>query len=186
MPTSTPTVVARLVRPLSRAAVFSVAWLAVSQADPAGFGFGAAFVALATAASLLLTPSHDWRVRPSGLLRYLAFFLHRSLVSGIDVGLRALRPSMPLDPEFVRYRTRLGPEYARVLFANTVSMLPGTLSAGFEGDWFVSHVLDCHPSVDRDLREVEERIAHLFGLTLEPWSAERCVCADRVRDGEPR
>lgn len=186
MPTATPTVLARLFRPLPRAAVFAAVWMAISRGDPAGWTFGAAFVVLATAASLLLTPSLDWRIRPVGLIRYLLFFLHRSLASGVDVGLRAIRPSMPLDPEFVRYRTRLGPEYARVLFANTVSMLPGTLSAGFDGGWFVSHVLDCHPSVDRDLREVEERIADLFGLELEPWSPERCVCADREADGESR
>jgi multisubunit Na+/H+ antiporter MnhE subunit len=52
------------------------------------------------------------------------------------------------------------------LLADTVSLLPGTLSSGFEGDTLVLHVLDCRLPVLEDVRRVEDRIAKALGLTL--------------------
>jgi multicomponent Na+:H+ antiporter subunit E len=173
------------IRPLERAAVFAVVWWVVAEADPEGWLFGVPFVMLATFASLKLTPTRSWRIRPLGALRYAGYFAHQSILGGIDVALRAIRPSMPLDPELVEYRMRLEPEHARVLFADTVSLLPGTLSTGFEGDWLTMHVLDCGLPVEQSLRDVEERVADLFGLDLAGGESDFCTCGSRYRvDGE--
>jgi multicomponent Na+:H+ antiporter subunit E len=153
-------------RPLERAVVFALVWWVLAEADPQGWIFGIPFVLLATAASLALTPSREWRIRPLGALRYAGYFVHQSLLGGIDVSLRAMKPSMPLDPLILRYRLRLAPVHARVLFADTVSLLPGTLSSGFEGETMTLHVLDCGLDIERSLRDVEERVAGVFGLTL--------------------
>lgn len=163
-------------RPLGRAAVFAAVWWVVVEGDPEGWVFGGPFVALATFASMRLTPSRAWRLRPLGAVRYAWYFIHQSLLGGIDVALRAIRPSMPLDPELVRYRMRLEPEHARVLFADTVSLLPGTLSAGFEADWLTMHVIDCGMPVEQSLQDVEEHVADLFGLDLSGRPTHYCAC----------
>lgn len=184
MPASTSTTLTRsFLRPLRRAAVFAVVWWIVAEGDPDGWLFGVPFVALATFASMSLTPSRTWRLRPLGTLRYAWFFVQQSLLGGIDVALRAIRPSMPLDPSFVRYRMRLRPEYARVLFADTVSLLPGTLSAGFEADWLTMHVIDCRLPVEQSLRDVEERVADLFDLDL-PDQPTQCLMYDAEAMGD--
>jgi multicomponent Na+:H+ antiporter subunit E len=139
--------------------------------------FGVPFVILATFASLTLTPTRCWRIRSLGAVRYAWYFAHQSILGGIDVALRAIRPSMPLDPELVEYRMRLEPEHARVLFADTVSLLPGTLSTGFEGDRLTMHVIDCGLPVEQSLRDVEDRVADLFGLDLTGREAEFCTCS---------
>jgi len=177
MPVSSSTTLKRsLLRPLRRAAVFAVVWWVVVEGDPSGWVFGVPFVALATLASIKLTPTREWRLSPLGTLRYAWYFIHQSLLGGIDVALRAIRPSMPIDPELVQYRMRLEPEHARVLFADTVSLLPGTLSTGFEGDWLTMHVIDCGLPVEQSLRDVEERVADLFGLDLSGRPTQYCSC----------
>ncbi len=153
-------------RLLERAAVFAAVWWVVAEADPESWLFGAPFVLLATVASLKLTPSRGWRIRPLGALRYAAFFVHQSVAGGFDVALRAVRPSLPLDPEVLRYGLRLEPEHARVLLADTISLLPGTLSSGIEEDTLTMHVLDVSLPVAESMRAVEERVADLFGLDL--------------------
>jgi len=167
MPARTPALRIRFfTRPLERAVVFAVVWWVVAEADPEGWLFGVPFVVLATAASLALTPSREWRIRPLGAFRYAVYFIQQSVMGGIDVSMRAIKPSLPIDPLIVRYRMRLAPEYARVLFADTVSLLPGTLSSGFEGESMTIHVLDCELDVEQSLRDVEERVAGVFGLPL--------------------
>lgn len=155
-----------LIRLLERLAIFIVLWWVLSEGDSSSWLFGVPFAVLASWASLRLTPQRGWRIRPLGVLRFAAFFAYHSVAGGVDVALRALRPSMPLVPGFVTYPVRLGTDSARVLLADTVSLLPGTLSSGFEGDSLVLHVLDCDLPVFEDVRRVEERIASALGLEL--------------------
>ena len=161
---------------LERAVLFAVAWFVVAEADPDSWVFGVSFVALAVVLSFALTPSRTWRISTVGALRYAWYFGYQSVLGGIDVATRALRPSMPVDPELMRYRMRLEPEYARVLFADTVSLLPGTLSSGFDGDWLTLHVIDRGMDIERSLLDVEERVAGFFGLDLGGRAAELLTC----------
>ncbi len=153
-------------RPVERALLFAGVWFVVAEADLSSWTFGVPFVLVATIASLRLTPAREWRIRPAGALRYAWFFAHQSVAGGFDVALRAIRPSLPIDPKLVCYRLRIGPEHARVLVADTVSLLPGTLSAGIEEDSLTMHVLDCGLPVEEGTRLVEEHVADLFGIEL--------------------
>lgn len=160
------TTVERVLRPLQRMVLFAAVWFVVAEADASSWLFGVPFVLVATAASLKLTPVREWRIRPLGAVRYAWFFAHQSVLGGFDVAFRAIRPSMPIDPLLVRYRLRIAPEHARVLLADTVSLLPGTLSSGIEGDTLTMHVLDATLPVEESTRRVEEHVADIFGLTL--------------------
>jgi multicomponent Na+:H+ antiporter subunit E len=106
------------------------------------------------------------RVSLQGMVRFLCFFLRQSLAGGWDVAWRALHPRLPLNPGLVHYRLRLpeGPE--RILLLNITSLLPGTVSAGLEGDTLVLHALETGPEVADGMRQLEARVADLFALDL--------------------
>lgn len=159
-------------RLFERAAVFIVLWWVLSEGDGSSWMFGVPFALLASVASLKLTPERNWRIRPLGALRFAGYFAVQSVVGGIDVAFRAIRPSLPIRPGFVTCPVRLPTQSARVLLADTVSLLPGTLSSGFEGSTLVLHVLDCGMPVAEDVRRVEERIADAMGLDLIQSDAE--------------
>lgn len=153
-------------RLLERIVVFVVLWWVLSEGDASSWLFGVPFVVFASAASLKLTPKRDWRLQPLSAVRFAWFFATQSVVGGVDVALRALRPSMPLEPAFVEYPVRLPGQAARVLLANTVSLLPGTLSSGLEGDTLIMHVLDHTQPIVAEVARVEEHIAATMGLEI--------------------
>jgi multicomponent Na+:H+ antiporter subunit E len=125
---------------------------------------GAPVVVFAVLASGVLLPGVSWSL--PGIARFVPFFLWRSLYGGVDVARRALHPRLPISPELFDYRWRLPPGLPRVFMANTVSLLPGTLSAELYEEHLRVHVLDQTGTFASDLKVVEARVAGLFGLNL--------------------
>jgi multicomponent Na+:H+ antiporter subunit E len=151
---------------LRRVALFAVLWWILTGGAADSWLVGAPVVVVAAWLSLRL-----WSrplLSPLGLLRFLPWFAWQSLAGATDVALRAFRPAMPLYPGIVRYRLRLPPGAPRVMLADVVSMQPGTLSADLLDDELVIHALDARHDLPAMLRDMEPRIAAVFGLRLEP------------------
>ena len=111
----------------------------------------------------------------SGGARFMFFFLKASLISGFDVVRRALHPRLPLRPDLIVYRLSLSTETARIFMADTVSLLPGTLSADLVDADLTIHVLDRHMPVRDDLRALEMRVAAMLeadGQSLVPLKGD--------------
>ncbi|MHB1142922.1 MAG: Na+/H+ antiporter subunit E [Sulfuricaulis sp.] len=151
---------------LWRSLWFATLWWVL--AGGAAWGFGAPVIAAAVGASLALQPARRVRLRPWGLLRFAGYFLTQSPRAGLDVARRAFAPGLPLAPALLTFRLRLPEGPARTLLVNTMSLLPGSLSAGIEGNRLRLHVLDTRLPVEQELREVEARIAAMFGVELKP------------------
>jgi multicomponent Na+:H+ antiporter subunit E len=100
------------------------------------------------------------------MLRFIPWFLLQSVLGGLDVALRAFRGPRVLNPSLIEYPTRIRGPVIRVIFANTVSLMPGTLTARFHGDHLTVHVLDDAPNVTARLTEVEARVGRAFGEDL--------------------
>jgi multicomponent Na+:H+ antiporter subunit E len=142
-------------------------WLALSGLRDWALGLGFAVLGAVLAARYgLVQEPHPWR--PLRVLGFFLFFLRESLLGAMDVARRALAPSLPLAPDFVRHPMRLPGGPARTLMVSVVSLLPGTLSADLEEDGatLLVHVLarESAASVSR----LEARIAWLFDLDSSP------------------
>lgn len=147
----------------ARAFVFAILWAVLSDGD--GWGIGLPVVLIATAASWRVSPGV--RLSITGLLRFLPYFFWNSLRGGFDVAVRALHPRLPINPALTRYGLRLDDPAARIVMANTVTLLPGTLSAELEGDVLHVHVLYQRGGIATMLETLERRVADLFGQDLE-------------------
>lgn len=148
-----------------RILVFALLWWIVTDGTGSWI-FGIPVIVLATAASYHLQPARGPRLRPFALLRFIGFFLHQSLRAGIDVARRALSPALRLAPAFIEYRLRLPAGPARVFIVDTLSLLPGTLSAELRDDRLCLHVLDVGLPIEAEVRAVERHIAAVFGVEL--------------------
>ncbi|MEW6416354.1 MAG: Na+/H+ antiporter subunit E [Pseudomonadota bacterium] len=160
--------VARVRAVLWRGALFALLWWALSDGRPGSWGVGGVSVVLATMASLVLLPPVETTVSRIGLVRFLAFFFVQSLRGGVQVAGFALRPRMGLKPAFHEVPLRLPEGLGRILLANTLSLLPGTLCVELDGDRLCLHVLDDTAPTGAEVRAAEARIAHMLGLALEP------------------
>ncbi|HSK86317.1 MAG TPA: Na+/H+ antiporter subunit E [Rubrobacter sp.] len=154
-------------RAAPRVVLLALLWWVLTGGETDSWLVGSFTIAGALIVSLALLPAGGWRWTLTGVGRFVPFFLWQSLVGGLDVALRALRPARPLDPAFLEYPLGLPSDPARVFMANTVSLLPGTLSAELEGQRLRVHTLTENPKVLENLRELESRVAGLFGLELE-------------------
>jgi len=123
-----------------RAVLFALLWWILTDGAMDSWLVGAPVVLFATVVSVARLPPCSWSL--PGIARFVPFFLWRSLYGGADVARRALHPRLPISPNLVEYRWRLPPGLARVFMANTVSLLPGTLSAELADEYLRVHVLD--------------------------------------------
>ena len=143
-----------------RAVLLGLCWWAITEGEASALGVGALAVILATAFSLSLYPPAAFSL--AGFLRFVPVFLWRSLAGGVDVARRALTPRMPIQPSLVEYRTELPDGLPRVVLANVVSLLPGTLSADINGDVLCLHVLSAGAGEEASLRRLERSVARIF------------------------
>jgi multicomponent Na+:H+ antiporter subunit E len=91
-------------------------------------------------------------------------FLRQSIAAGIDVGLRALDPRLPLRPGFVVYQARLPPGTKRDAFCAIMSLLPGTLPCGpAQGNGLTIHCLDVTQPVVEQLAAEEALCMQTLG-----------------------
>lgn len=138
---------------------------------PHGIGWGLVVVGGASLAGAVALHAALGGVREPGislfrLAQFAPWFLVQSVRGGVDVARRAFTPSLPLAPDFTLYRLRLPEGPARVLFVNTISLLPGTFSARMEGDDLRVHLLADDGNATRRLADLEVRVGRLFPAAL--------------------
>lgn len=152
---------------LWRGALFAMLWWALTDGRTGSWGVGSVSILAAVILSLRLIPPVPTYVSRIGLLRFLGFFLIQSLRGGVQVAWFALRPRLALRPGVHEIPLRLPEGIGRVLLANTLSLLPGTLSVGLDGNRLCLHVLDEQADTETEVRTAETHLARMLGLELE-------------------
>ena len=156
-----------LPRVLTRLTLFALLWLVLAGTDPLSWIIGVPAVLFAAYAATRLSTLVGADPKPLQLLAFGPFFVWESILGGIDVARRVLGPRLRIDPALVSYRPRLRDPAAQVVFLDTISLLPGTLSADFRAGVAEVHALDGDASVVAGLERLERRVAGLFGEQLE-------------------
>lgn len=151
-------------RLLRRAVLFAVLWWMLVGGETASWWIGVPAVILAAAISVALVSPVTlvWYE----LFRFVPFFLMRSLLGGADVAWRAFHPGMPIDPHLIEYPIHLPPGLPRVFLANTVSLLPGTLSTALGSNYLNVHVLTRRKDILSELEKLERKVAAIFGTSV--------------------
>jgi len=149
---------------LLRLALFSLLWWVLTDGAIDSWPVGVPVVLIATLVSVMLMPPLSWSLR--GMVVFIPYFFWHSIRGGVDVAMRALNPQLPISPGLFDYRFRLPPGLPRVFMANTVSLLPGTLSVELCEEILRVHVLDETGSIKEELNMLENRLADIFGLEL--------------------
>jgi multicomponent Na+:H+ antiporter subunit E len=152
---------------LWRGFILAALWWVLAGERADSWGVGLVTIAVAATVSVVLMPVGPPRLSLVGLAAFLGFFLFQSLKGGVQVAWIALRAVPDLRPGVRVLALRLPAGAARTLLVNTMSLLPGTLSAGLAGERLRLHVLDVRLPAEAELRAIEARIAVMFGLELE-------------------
>lgn len=147
--------------------LLALLWWVLTEGDAAALGFGLPVILLALWASHLLAGDRQETWTLTGLLSFLPFFFYASLRGGLDVARRVYDPRLPISPAICEFSLHLPPGPARIFLANTISLLPGTCSVYLQAEGrLLVHALDDSRPLEGSLRQVERRVARLFGLPL--------------------
>jgi multicomponent Na+:H+ antiporter subunit E len=93
---------------------------------------------------------------------YCFWLLWQIILANIHVLKLALASNnREMRPQLVRFRTSLQSEFARYVFANSITLTPGTVTLSVEGDEFVVHAIS-RKVADELPGEMEKRVAKLF------------------------
>jgi multicomponent Na+:H+ antiporter subunit E len=153
-------------------------WLLLSaRLDPVFLGMGIGSAALVTALThRLVTRAVGPGVGgPKVLARralwfavYLAWLLSRIPPAGAQIAYHVLHPRIPIDPGVLRFRSGLSSPVARTILANSITLVPGTMTLEVDGDEFIVHAFI--PSAADDLASgaMQNRIAAAFLEPAEP------------------
>ncbi len=109
----------------------------------------------------------DFRLTPAAIvatIRYFLFFFTELVKANFKMAHVVVSPSLPINPGFVKTRTRLNSRMGRLLLANSVSLTPGTLSVELEGEWLYVHWVNMEAA---DIDAATRRIVEGFENYLE-------------------
>lgn len=127
---------------------------------------GAVISAMVAAISfLILAQVLDPRIDPMVILKLPLFILvliWEIIKANIDVAMIILRPSLPIDPGITEYETFLPDDFTRTVFADAVTLTPGTVTIDMENDLMTVHYLTPHHLKTMPARE--NLVAWLFGV----------------------
>ena len=142
-------------------------WMLVGK-DTASWYLGAAIILPICLWNITeVIETQESRFRFWRLTWFVPYFLWRSVVGSCDVAWRAMHWSLPISPAMLSYPFRLPSEgFARVVFANCLSLSPGTLSVAWQEDTLLVHLITDSPESAAAVRRLESQVAWMFGHAL--------------------
>ena len=77
------------------------------------------------------------------IVGYFFWLLWEIIVANFHVLYLALHPRgiEMMEPQVVRFKTRLRSDFAKYIFANSITLTPGTVTISIEGDEFLVHAI---------------------------------------------
>jgi multicomponent Na+:H+ antiporter subunit E len=96
------------------------------------------------------------------LLGYGLWLLGELIKANIDVARRIWDPALPVQPGWARLPVQLATPLQKTLYANSITLTPGTLTAEMYPDHFLVHHLTREGMDALRGGEMERRIQHLW------------------------
>lgn len=159
--------VARIIHSLSLGAVLFIVWLLLSgHYTPFILTLGVASCALVVTVTLRMEvtdqeghPIHlTWRA-----LVYWPWLLVEIVKANIDVVRRVLSPSLPVTPTMIRVKASQKSDLGQVIYANSITLTPGTISVDVANGEILVHALSREGAEELVGGEMDRRVTRMVG-----------------------
>ena len=97
------------------------------------------------------------------LLLYLPWLMWAIVRANVDVALRILRPGAPISPRLLRVRPGQRTSVGRAIYANSITLTPGTLTCDADGEGFTVHALTREAAEELESGAMDRRVRLLEG-----------------------
>lgn len=117
-------------------------------------------VFLAIRADLIDREIQPVLIKPT-VLFYWAWLGREIIKSNIDVARRILSPGMPISPTIFTVRADQKTELGRVTYANSITLVPGTVTVDVNEDVLTVHALTQEMAADLKRGEMNRRVCNV-------------------------
>jgi multicomponent Na+:H+ antiporter subunit E len=93
---------------------------------------------------------------------FLVWLVGRIIPAGLQIAYHVMHPKLPIDPGVLRFRTTLRSPVARTMLANSITLVPGTMTLEVDGDEFIVHAFIPSAADDLASAKLQNRIADIF------------------------
>ncbi len=141
------------------------AWLLLSgHSETMLFTFGGLSCAAVVAIALRMDvvdhegqPVHlGWRLVP-----YLLWLMWQIVLANWDVAKRILNPHLPISPRVIEVEAGQETELGQVIYANSITLTPGTVSMAVRDGVITVHALSAEAAEDVESGDMNRRVSRL-------------------------
>jgi multicomponent Na+:H+ antiporter subunit E len=100
---------------------------------------------------------------PLRAMRFLPWLLWQIVKANVDVARRILTPRLPIRPTVIRIKTGQRRDLGRVIYANSITLTPGTVSIDLQGDEILVHALTREAADDLRSGEMDRKVCEFEG-----------------------
>jgi len=100
-------------------------------------------------------------LRPFATLRYFVWLTIEIAKSNLDVARRIVNPQLPISPRMIEVQAGQKDDVGRVLYANSITLTPGTISVETRGATIVVHALTAEAAEGLLTGEMDRRVTRL-------------------------
>ncbi len=154
-----------------RFTLFSSIWILLSGWQPSSWPVGVVFIILASSLSLYLAPQQQTvlrQIKPTKIFSFFCYFFIHSLRGAWVTAKLALKPKQTLLPGVIQYPIDMVNESHIFTFMQVISLLPGTVSAEYNGREVSIHILDLNSFSRAEIDDCFARVSQLLGQTEQP------------------
>ena len=94
---------------------------------------------------------------------YVPWLALKIIVANLDVARRILSPSLPIAPRIIRVPASQRSEIGQVVYANSITLTPGTVSIHVENKTITVHALTLGAAAWLESGEMDQRVRQLEG-----------------------
>jgi multicomponent Na+:H+ antiporter subunit E len=95
-------------------------------------------------------------------IKYIPWLLYQIILSNIHVAYLVLHPRMPIEPNLIRFKSKLKKDISLVTFANSITLTPGTITADIKDGEYYVHCVSKKVADDLLTGDMEKRVSHIF------------------------
>lgn len=96
------------------------------------------------------------------ILLYIPWLFYKIVQSSVHLSKLILHPKLPIAPRLISVDSKLNHHAAVVLFGNSITLTPGTITAEVDRNKLIVHSMDKDLSEDLESKEMETKIAEIF------------------------
>lgn len=152
-----------MLRAFGLGAILFVFWLLLSgHYTPLLISFGAGSSALVVYLSMRMdVVDHEGLPLQLGgrFWLYLPWLMKEIVVANVAVARIILDPKLPVSPIMVHFKASQETDLGRAIYANSITLTPGTITTGIEGQELEIHALTYQDVDGREEDEMDRRVS---------------------------